>query len=116
MDTATLDKVKPVRLITGQKKDKKTQAITPVVHEVLLPSDMSIADLLEGVGGTRARSVFLQTNFRHASLHGGPVIGKEHEIVSYTSEWMTEGDVSSFAYDIAAYNPEKVAAFVEQYS
>jgi len=114
-DTATLEQLKPVRLITGQKKDE-AQVVRPVVHEVLLPSDMSIADLLEGVGGTHARSVFLQTNFKHANPNSTEVISKEHEIVSYNSGWMTEGDISTYAYDIAAYNPEKVAAFVKQYS
>ena len=117
-ETLTLERKTTVLLVTGTRKDPETQKITPVTHEVSLPGGMRLGDVLAGVGGERARPVFVQTNFKHAdpnSIEATPVIGKEYEIMAYTGSWETDGHVDARAYEVSGVRQEKLDAFVDKY-
>ncbi|MBW2973682.1 hypothetical protein KY346_04780 [Candidatus Woesearchaeota archaeon] len=113
MTEAVLEQTKHVILVTGYAKEKETQRRTLVAHEVRLPADMSIADLLEQTGGRKARSLSVLPNFKH-DLETLEEIGREYEILSY-GDAHKQGEISALAYEISRCSKEKLAAFVKKY-
>gem|GEM_PF-5798765 len=113
MTKAVLEKNKHVILVTGYAKEKDTQRIKPIAHEVNLPADMSIADLLDETGGSAATSLRVLTNFKH-DLVTLAEIEREYEILSYGDE-CRQGDLAASAYEISRCSKEKTDAFVRKY-
>jgi hypothetical protein len=115
-DTVTLERATKLRLVAGMKKDPETQTFKPVVHEVLIPGDMTIGDVLTEVGSERARPVMLMINFKHANPNSRTPIGKEYEICSYASGWQAEGPIDASSYEFSNPDQAKLEAFVKKYS